>query len=139
MLRDAGVDVLVSLVTDGELVAYWGSPEAFLEAARGAGLKVIRFPVRDLGAPDPVEACRLFRKLRLLEESGLRVVFHCAAGRGRTGTMLAAYLAYSRGLDPVEALELVRRANPAAGPESEEQFLFLEEAGIAGCPGSRRV
>ena len=125
-LHSQGVDVLVSLVTDGELARLWGSPGAFLEAAKRVGLSVVRLPIPDLGAPDPGEACRLLREVEGYEARGLGVAFHCLAGRGRTGTMLAAYLAYSRGLDPLEALELVRRANPYAGPESEAQWLFLE-------------
>lgn len=125
-LRAMGVDYLVSLATDGELARHWGSPEAFLEVAASEGLKVIRFPVPDGGAPDPDEACRLFRKVSVLESEGHVIVFHCVGGRGRTGTMLAAYLAATRGLDPLEALEAVRKANPFAGPVSEAQFMFLE-------------
>ena len=127
-LRVMGVDYLVSLATDGELARYWWSPLTFLRVAAAEGLRVIRFPIPEGGAPDPSEACRLFRKLKVLEDEGYTIVFHCVAGRGRTGTMLASYLAVTRRLDPLEALERVRRADPFAGPENEAQFTFLEYA-----------
>jgi atypical dual specificity phosphatase len=45
---------------------------------------------------------------------GRRVLIHCAAGLGRTGTALAAYLVVSKGLSAEEAIKAVRRLRPGS-------------------------
>ncbi|MET1128871.1 MAG: dual specificity protein phosphatase family protein [Thermoproteota archaeon] len=125
-LAAEGVVALVSLVEDYELTECWSSADEYVRESASRGLNVVRLPVEDGAAPDPDDACRLFRALKALEDGGGKVVFHCYAGMGRTGTLLAAYLAVTRCMDPYQALSLVRKANPCAGPETEEQALFLE-------------
>lgn len=46
--------------------------------------------------------------------NGKAVLVHCHAGNDRTGTVLAAYLRTTRGIDPMNAIERVREENPAA-------------------------
>lgn len=49
-----------------------------------------------------------------------RVVVHCLAGIGRTGHVLAAWLVYGRGYEPVDAIEAVERMgrSPAEAVDS---------------------
>ncbi|KAF8155595.1 hypothetical protein B0H34DRAFT_659598 [Crassisporium funariophilum] len=47
---------------------------------------------------------------------GRGVLVHCQAGISRSSTIVAAYLMYSKQLDPETALELLRKARPSIEP-----------------------
>jgi atypical dual specificity phosphatase len=49
---------------------------------------------------------------------------HCAAGKGRTGTVLAAYLCKSSGLDPGEAISQIRSKRPGSIEKKQERAVF---------------
>jgi hypothetical protein len=82
------------------------------------------WPVRDLQAPtgDGPAASFLDELLGGLR-GGDRVLLHCAAGLGRTGT-LAARLLIASGLAAVDAIATVRQTRPGA-IESDAQEGFL--------------
>jgi atypical dual specificity phosphatase len=105
-------------------------PERHLEWLKGQGISVIvnltpmpyrddRFrvyeiPIADGRAPafdQIVHFCRLVDR-ELARTS--RIYVHCVAGCGRTGTMLACYLAYRERLEAGEAVRQVRALRPCA-------------------------
>ncbi|GJE99573.1 ual-specificity phosphatase domain-containing protein [Phanerochaete sordida] len=49
-------------------------------------------------------------------DKGRGVLVHCLAGISRSTSMVAAYLMYSRGLSPEDALTLIRKARPQVEP-----------------------
>ncbi|MGB1613086.1 MAG: protein-tyrosine phosphatase family protein, partial [Arenicellales bacterium] len=86
----------------------------------------LHWPIRDLGAPsDSSESAAAFASWAEALTSGKRLLFHCAAGLGRTGT-LAARLLIATGVSPQSAIEAVRSARPGT-VESPEQERFLRE------------
>jgi protein-tyrosine phosphatase len=86
--------------------------------------RAIWFPVPDLHAPPLAEAISLVSRLDALLSDGARVIMHCAAGIGRSGTMAAAVLMWG-GMSAVEATAQVAASRPMAGPEVGPQRELL--------------
>jgi intein/homing endonuclease len=62
------------------------------------------------------------------------IVHNCAAGRGRTGTVLAAYLCYKYGLNANEAIRQVRLKRPGSIERNQEAVIHEYSAGIKDRP-----
>jgi atypical dual specificity phosphatase len=101
LLRRAGITALVSLTRR----------PPFREPP--AGMAVLHLPVVDMTPPTPEQIRRAVAFLDGAIRAGGRAAVHCVAGYGRTGTVLAAYLA-ARGLDPEEAIHRVRELRPGS-------------------------
>ena len=109
-----GVDVLVTLEE---------RPTVDPAALASARIRSIHFPVPDMGAPS-IEATReLCAVVAKMIEDDHTVAFHCRAGLGRTGTLLACQLIWG-GDGAVRAIERVRQINPRC-IQSDEQIAFL--------------
>ncbi|MGL4440789.1 MAG: dual specificity protein phosphatase family protein [Bosea sp. (in: a-proteobacteria)] len=130
-IEKRGTRLMISLIETGEF-ARLGLPDL----PRDVKLRPFEWrhlPIQDMSVPD-VES----EKLRdLLDEvaSVLRiggfVLFHCAAGLGRTGLMAALTLIDGFGMQPADAIRTVRSARPGT-IESDAQVRFL----LASVPGS---
>jgi atypical dual specificity phosphatase len=113
-LQRVGVTTLVSLTTqpvDRDLLARHGIQGLWL-------------PIKDMHAPSVEEAEQICREVAGLMADGAVVAYHCRAGLGRTGTMLASHL-IMEGQSAVQALESVRRVEHR-WVQSDEQVRFLE-------------
>ncbi|PTX97353.1 hypothetical protein DB346_20325 [Verrucomicrobia bacterium LW23] len=92
-----------------------------------AGMEYLSLPVRDGGAPTTHQALRFLHFTDEALRNSKPVAVHCAAGRGRTGTMLALYLIHHFQLDRAEtAVEAVRKVRPSA-IETYTQETFLQD------------
>lgn len=91
-------------------------------------LAICHVPVHDFAPPAVADLERAVRFARGAIEAGGRVAVHCAAGIGRTGTVLAAYLV-TEGMAAEEAIAAVRQARPGSietGEQERSVFLFAE-------------
>jgi atypical dual specificity phosphatase len=98
---------------------------------RAFGLVGRAFPIPDMGVPALSPTARLCRDIARIQRDGGRVVVHCRAGLGRTGTILAAMLVWL-GHSPEAAVEVVRtRASRYIQTNSQLDFVrrFSEIAG----------
>ena len=127
-LKRVGIKTLISLTTQPV-------DPALLEQY---GIKGLWMPIKDMHAPGIEETERMCRQVSGLMAEGQAVAYHCRAGLGRTGTMLASHL-IMEGKSALDALESVRRIEPR-WVQSEVQVKFLERfaESLADRQGNRR-
>ncbi|MHC1600803.1 MAG: dual specificity protein phosphatase family protein [Candidatus Nezhaarchaeales archaeon] len=85
-----------------------------LDKIRGLGLEVLHHPIPELSAPSLIELHKIVSFIANCVEQGRKVLVHCLAGYGRSGTIAAGYLAYRYGLSGDEAILRVRDRRPGA-------------------------
>ena len=110
-LRRNGIDVLVSL-TESPAPRRW---------VNEAGIMCVHVPVEDMAAPSERQFEIILETIRRANRSNMGAAVHCAAGRGRTGTVLAAYFV-SRGLAAADAIQKVRELRPGSIETTEQVF-----------------
>lgn len=119
-LTAAGVTAVFNLVQDVEYELDDGR-EACASALEQAGIAEERIALIDYGnvLPGQIELAAT-TVLGWLGE-GERVYVHCRAGMQRSAVVAAAIVALHEGVQPLEALERVRRRNPSANPLSHQR------------------
>ena len=111
-LQSAGIKILVSLTEE---------PIPKEDLTRH-GMEGLHLPVEDFTPPTLKQMDRFLRAVEEARLEGQGLGIHCTAGKGRTGTMLAAYLV-NRGLSAEDAIAEIRRLRPGSveTPEQEER------------------
>lgn len=113
--RRRGVGAVVSL-TERPLDA---------EDIAASKLAYLHLPVVDFQPPSLAQLDRFVSFVQEQVDAGRGVLAHCFAGRGRTGTVLAAWL-IANGKSAREAIAEVRRRRPGS-IETRKQEAVLEE------------
>ncbi len=136
-LAEAGVHRVVCLAPVEEVRGM--SPDYARKLEQGEfPVPVDPFPIPDHGIPrDPEALLELAGQLAARLRDGQRVLVHCAAGIGRTGTVAVCVLA-ALGLPPDDAWRKVQQAgsSPEPGPQEALVRKLAARAGSQG--GSSR-
>ncbi|KAM9214660.1 dual specificity protein phosphatase 23 [Leptosomus discolor] len=101
-------------------------------------LRLHRLRVPDFSPPTPGQIQSF---LQLVEEANARgeaVAVHCLLGHGRTGTMLACYLAKARKMNGGDAIREIRRLRPGSIETREQEQAVIRFCQRAG-PWEARV
>lgn len=113
-IKEQGVEVIVSL-TESPLPDRW---------IKEAGVRYFHAPIEDHSCPDPETMKHIVDKIFEEILGGKKVLVHCGAGLGRTGTVLAAYLMVRDNLTPEEAIRMTRKIRPGSIERDQECSLF---------------
>ncbi|HWM90480.1 MAG TPA: protein-tyrosine phosphatase family protein [Thermoanaerobaculia bacterium] len=117
--RDAGLDVVASLLTSEEAAELGLEQEKALAQKEGVELRT--FPVPDYGVPSSrADFARFLEELHRALESGKNVGVHCRQGIGRSSLVVAALLV-STGEDPDSAFGRIAKARGREVPDTDEQ------------------
>jgi protein-tyrosine phosphatase len=118
-LRGMGVDVLVSLLTDEEILEVSLADEA-LHCANNH-IEFLRFPIPDHSVPPLNEKTAGFiHELWERLAAGKSIAIHCRAGLGRS-SMIAACVMVLAGIDPNSVFDLIRAVRGFTVPDTQEQ------------------
>jgi protein-tyrosine phosphatase len=116
--RDAGIDVVVSMLTQSDNENLGLSAEGDL--CRNNGLQFISFPIKDFGVPQLDPTLELVRELNDLLAAGKNIGFHCHGCIGRAPLIAACVLMFG-GETAEKAFDLVSAARGYPVPEGIEQ------------------
>ena len=97
-----------------------------LDEIEASGIRTVFLPMDDMRTPEHAVAAAHFKEIDALLAADEVVIYHCRAGLGRTGLMLAGYLIWKTHCDAETAIYTVRSAEQGY-IQSKEQELFLEE------------
>ena len=129
-----GIGLAVVLMTRTELMRLYGMD--LCEFYRRNGMEVLHYPVEDGSTPEDLGSFHALMKRLLDRLKKSRILIHCNAGLGRTGTVAAGLLIF-RGEKPDEAVAKIRRARQGAVQNVwQEDFLRRYFHAVAGTTAS---
>lgn len=123
--REAGIDVVVSLLEPEEEVQLVLEGEAAAAAASGVVFKP--YPIPDRGVPASQESvAELASEIVDALNTGKNVAVHCRQGIGRSGLIVGGVLV-AAGTDLTTALKAIEESRGIEVPETEEQRQWLTD------------
>ena len=127
-IANSGVDILVTLNAERKppVDAFNAAATAAAEDANATAtasaaprtLDWVKVDIVDFASPTRDQIDRVMQTIEKAEKEGKKVCIHCTMGQGRTGSMIACWLARSRGLTGEDAIRYL-------GASHSKSCLFL--------------
>ena len=127
-LSFTGADRVVCLTQRHELIDRYPAYVSWLDDNQPSRATWAATP--DLGTLSADESLQLYRTLTNFVQAGAKLIVHCAAGIGRSGTAAVAILMLL-GTEIGEAEDIVAANRPMAGPETGPQRKLLENLALS--------
>ena len=122
-MQSAGVDVVVSLLTDDEINELHLEQEPTL--CEGINLTFVSYPIADRDVPSSIDSFLvLVNRLHVYLQDDRGVAIHCRMGIGRS-SLVAACLLVKAGLKPREAFRTISRDRGIDVPDTEGQIEWV--------------
>jgi len=130
-LRQLNVQLVVNLQQPNENIfcspdpilpssGFTYEPEVFIQA----GISVLNPNWLDNTAPPDINVLvNTCKQMASVVNAGGKILVHCHAGLGRTGTLIAAYLMLTQGTTAGHAISFVRAARPGSINTAQQAFL----------------
>mgnify|MGYP005858177725 CR=1 FL=1 len=115
--RESGISAVVNLV-EGDLGEQ-------LREEEEKYFEVLHIPTNDFEAPSLAETLKIINWIDAKLKNNAKIVIHCRAGIGRTGTITAAYLIWNGEGSPQSVLDFIEKFN--LYPQSEVQMKLLDD------------
>jgi atypical dual specificity phosphatase len=116
LVKQKGIRSIVTL-KDKPLSREWFSNSANKSSSTIANADYFHLSLDDKSAPSLEELDHVVNYIRRQIDNGKAVMVHCSGGKGRTGTILAAYLV-KKELDSITARQAIDRISKIRGGES---------------------
>ncbi|CAH2012483.1 unnamed protein product [Acanthoscelides obtectus] len=96
-------------------------------------------PIPECHAPTIEDIFKFISTIQFCKKRGLPVGVHCRMGLGRTGVMVAVYLMYFHGMEPIQALRNLRYLRPGSVDSEVQEKCVLEYRPNAKISNDNRI
>lgn len=125
-IAELGITDVLSIVEDFELADGWVNSPAKKEDWEALGVQVKQIPAVDFYPLTQQEIQEGIEHLHTLLQEGKTVYVHCKAGRGRSATIVIAYLMKYHGLSFEQAFSTIKEARSAINLNAGQQQAIFD-------------